>query len=251
MNLFRNTILLILSVFSTSSLLAQNSFTKGVILNKSDYSKIVHAHIINTTSKIGVSSNSNGEFTIQTNKEDTLMISFIGFKSIKVQVSKISPIIYLERTIYTIEPYTVLPYKNFNEFREAFTDLEIEDTVKQKINPSIMAFVQPFNPSNLNGGLSFGGPISSLAAKFNKRIKDRKHYEHLLQRDKYEAFLVAKFNPKLITQATSLKEKYQINSFMEYCDFTDKFIEFSSHYNLVDQIIKCFEEYSNLPLANK
>jgi hypothetical protein len=250
-NLIRTILLISIFTFCTSSIVAQKQFIKGIILSQSDTSIISHAHIINTTSKIGVTSNKNGKFSIQANPEDTLIISFIGFESLRIYVSKINGKVYLTRAIHTLDPYTVLPYKDFNAFKEAFTDLEIKDTMKHKINPSIMALVKPFNPANINGGISFSGPLSSLAAKFNKRIKDRKNYERLLQRDKHKAFLATKFNPTIIKQATTLKEEYQINSFMEYCDFTDQFIEFSSHYNLMDQIINCFDEYNNLPLANK
>jgi hypothetical protein len=230
---------------------AQKTFIKGVILSNSDSSIISNAHIINVNSRIGVTSNPNGTFSIQTELNDTIVISFIGFRSLKIIASKTQPNIYLEREIYTIDPYTVLPYKSFQEFKEAFIQLELEDTVKHKMNPSIMVFAQPFYPNNINGGLSFSGPISGLAAKFNKRIKDRKNYEKLLIRDKYEAFLATKFNSNIIKQTTLLRNDSQINSFMEFCDFTDQFIEFSSQYNLFDQIINCYEEYNNLPLANK
>ncbi|MGB0887869.1 MAG: hypothetical protein ACPGSL_07085, partial [Vicingaceae bacterium] len=51
---------------------------------------------------------------------------------------------------------------------------------------------------------------------------------------------------KLFKKATDLAD-----NFAELGTSTDNFIEFSSHYNLVNQIIKCFKEYNNLPLANK
>lgn len=251
MNLFRITVLTIIFALSTIPLVAQNLFTKGLILNQSDSTQIVHAHIINTTTKIGVTSNKNGEFTIQTKPKDSLSISFIGYKPLNISVSEITSIIYLERALYTIEPYTVLPYKNYDEFKIAFIKLKLEDTVKHKMNPSTIALAQHFYPENLNGGITIRGPISAIAAKFNKRIKDRKHYESLLIKDKYKAYLATKFNAKIVQQATTLKEVCPINAFMEYCDFTDQFIEHSSHYTIVDQIINCFDAYKKMPILNK
>lgn len=251
MNLFRTILIVVFCVFNAYLLTAQNQTTKGVILSKSDSSKITGAHIINITSEIGVTSNPNGTFSIQTNPNDTLIISFIGYKSLKIEASEIPTNIYLGQETYTIEPYTVLPYNNFNEFRKAFTQLELEDSVKHKMNPSIMVMAQPFYPNNINGGISFNGPISALAALFNKRIKDRKNYERLMAKDKYEALIAKKFNSNTIKQTTLLKNDTEINAFMEYCDFTNQFIEFSSQYKLFDEIINCFEEYSSLPMANK
>jgi len=237
-------------VIGTFHLSAQKTFKAGVILKKSDSSIINHVHIINTTLKIGVTTNQHGTYTIVSKPTDTLIISFVGFHSLKNIASEISSTIYLEREIYTIEPYTVLPYKDFHEFKEAFTNLELYVPVKHKINSSIMLLAQPFNPNNINGGLSFSGSISSLAALFNKRIKDRKNYEKLLQQDKYQTFIASKFNPNIIKQTTLLRDDTYINSFMEYCDFNDQYIEFSSQYNLFNQIIKCFDEYHSLPIAD-
>jgi len=249
-NLFRTILLFTFSAFSTISLVAQKQFIKGIILSQSDSSIISHAHIINTTSKIGVTSNQTGDFFIKAKSEDTLLISFIGFESQKIQASKVGNEIYLKRAIHTLESHTVLPYKDFKEFREAFTNLELKKTTKFKLNKSFLLSIDELKlwspPQNI-----LRGQFTALAAKFNKRIQDKKNYERLLKRDKNKAFLATKFNPTIIKQATTLKEEYQINSFMEYCDFTDQFIEFSSHYNLMDQIINCFDEYNNLPLANK
>lgn len=247
MSFFRTILILFFCVFNIFILVAQKGLISRTILNKSDSSIISHANIINTTSKIGITTNDDGKFTILTEPSDTLIISFIGFQTIAVKSSEIKTTIYLERAIYTIEPYIVLPYKNFKEFKEAFTNLTIEDTVKHKMNRSIITHIKPFDPSNLNGGLSFGGPISSIAAKFNKQIKDRKNYECLLLKDAYKLMLAKKFNATIIEQVTLLKNDTQIDSFMEYCDFNKNFIEFSSQYILFNQILNCFDEYNNLP----
>ncbi|MDG1475738.1 MAG: carboxypeptidase-like regulatory domain-containing protein [Vicingaceae bacterium] len=252
MNLLRIIAFTTIFIFSAPLLIAQEvSVTDAKILSQYDSTIITGAHIINLNSKIGVVSNNNGDFTIQTELNDTLLISFIGYHSLKIEASEITTNIYLKKETYIIEPYTVLPYKNFEEFKEAFVNLELKDTAKNKINPSIMALVKPFNPSNLNMKITFNGPISGIAAKFNKRIKDKNNYLKLLARDKHKAFLATKFNSNIVSQATLLKDESQIKSFMEYCDFTEHFIEFSSHYNLVDQIVNCFEEYQNLPIAVK
>jgi hypothetical protein len=250
-NLFKTILILSTCLLSTISLVAQNKFVAGVILNLSDTTPISNAHVINVNSSIGVTSNQQGSFSIQAKLADTLLISFVGYQPFKVCVSEIESTIYLERAIHTLEPYTVLPYQDFNAFKEAFTNLQLKDTLKHKMNHSIMALVQPFNPANLNGSLSFSGPISALASKFNKRIKDKKNYDRLIARDQHKAFLGTKFNSEIVKQATLLQEAYQINAFMDYCDFTNHFIEHSSHYTIVDQIITCFEEYHHLPMANK
>ncbi|MBL4668781.1 MAG: carboxypeptidase-like regulatory domain-containing protein [Flavobacteriales bacterium] len=251
MNLFRTILIVGFGLFNTITLVAQKHITKGVILNKKDSTPVENAHVINVNSNNGIKSNVYGEFTISTKKRDTLLISFIGFKTLKIIEFENLDTFYLEKETFTLESYTVLPYKNFKEFKEAFVKLELKDTVKHKINSSILALVKPFNPNNLNGKFAFSGPFSSLAAMFNKQIKDKKNYDKLVAKDKYKAQLYKKFNPQLIKRVTLLNDSLIVDDFMIYCDFTDKFIELSSQYELFDEIINCFEEYSNLPIVYK
>ena len=249
MNLFRTILIFSTCIFSNILLVAQNKYTTSIILNQSDSTIISHAHIINTASKIGVISNKNGSFSIQAKPADTLLSSFVGFEPLKIRISEIESNIYLERAIQSLESYTVLPYKNFNEFKEAFISLEKKDTSKFKLNTSFVLSVntlRSFVPKAL-----LTGKITNFASLFNKHIKDRKHYESLLRKDKYKAYLGTKYNSKIVKQTTTLPDESQINSFIEYCDFSDQFIASSSHYILVDQIINCFEEYTNLSMINK
>jgi hypothetical protein len=236
-NLFRTILLFTFSAFSTISLVAQKQFIKGIILSQSDSSIISHAHIINTTSKIGVTSNQTGDFFIKAKSEDTLLISFIGFESQKIQASKVGNEIYLKRAIHTLESHTVLPYKDFKEFREAFINLELKDTIKDIVSPSIMlsvAELKSYIPRGMRKSGAYGNP-------------GREVYLEMLRKDKIRA---SRFNPLVINSITQIKNENQIKSFIEYCDFTDHFIDNSSEYRLVDQIIYCFEEYSNLSMAS-
>tara|TARA_B100000809_G_scaffold9521_1_gene9046 strand:+ start:34460 stop:35176 length:717 start_codon:yes stop_codon:yes gene_type:complete len=237
-NLFRTTILISFSALSSISLVAQKQFTKGLILSQTDSSIISHAHIINTTSKNGVISNQTGSFFIQAKLEDTLLISFIGFEALKIQVSEAEHKIYLKRAIYNIRPFTVLPYKDFKEFREAFTKLEIKDTLKDIVNPSIMlsiAELKSYIPRGMRKSGAYGNP-------------GKEAYLKMLKKDNLRTI---RFNPIVIKKITQIKTENQIKTFIEYCDFTDHFIDSSTEYRLVDQIIYCYKEYINLPMASK
>ena len=238
MNLFQAILLMSFYALSTFSLIAQKQFTSSKIISKLDSSIISHAHIINLNSKTGVTSNENGMFSISTKPEDTLFISFIGFESLKVQASEIENNIYLNRAIHTIEAYTVLPYKDFNEFKEAFTNLEIKDTIKDIVNPSIILSVAELK-SYIPRGMRKSGAY---------RDSQKEAYLEMLRKDKLRT---QRFNPQVIKRLTQINSENKIKSFMEFCDFTNQFIEFSSEYNLVDRIINCFEEYKNLPMDNQ
>ncbi|MGB0888167.1 MAG: hypothetical protein ACPGSL_08605, partial [Vicingaceae bacterium] len=223
MSLFRLIIILPFFIGCSCSIFAQKQFTKGKILAQSDSSKIVHAHIVNLSSGYGVVSSNNGEFIIQSKPKDSLLISFVGYHSVKVLSTNTYLTVYLKKANYSLEAYNVLPYKDFKEFREAFTKLKIEDTTRYMINESIYLSVDELRSWSPPQNSIFRGQITALASKFNKRIKDKKVYDKLIARDEHKAYLATKFNAKLIRQATYLKKENKINAFMEYCDFTDNF----------------------------
>lgn len=225
-----------------------NQPVKAIILSKTDSSSIVSAHVINLTAKNGVISNDNGEFTIYPNKNDSISISIIGYNTIILLAKDIPTTIYLEERNYELELYNVVPYKNFNEFKEAFVKLELPDTFRH-INPTIYLskeeLVQAYNEAQM------GIVIPIDFSSFGKRAKDKANYDMLLQRDKYEAFLATKFNPNLVKRILKLNDVAKLNDFIAYCDFSDEFIAHNNNYNIITQIFDCYDEYIALPLASK
>lgn len=215
---------------------AQKTLKSGVILSKTDSTPIKFAHVININSSIGVTSRENGNYSIYAKKEDTLLISFIGYKTLRVQVSKIFNHIYLEKQIYSLESFIVLPYKNFKEFKEAFVKLELKDTALNKLNTSFVLSVE-----ELRSYIPIGIPLSR-----SYHNKDKENYKQLLENDKQQALITTRFNPKLIKRITTLEDLMSVKLFMDYCDFTDQFIAISSDYEIITQIFICYDEYNAL-----
>jgi len=210
----------------------------GLILNQQDSSPVINAHIFNLNSNRGVVSNLEGKFSIEVKSNDTLQISIIGFESKKVTNSQVIKNIYLKRKNYEIE---------FKEFKKAFVKLELKDGLPQ-VNQSI--FLSKEELRSYDGSSGAVGGISAILGHFNKYVQDKKKYDRLIKKDQLEARLAKKFTPQLVKNATSLKNSATIQSFMEYCDFTNSFIDHSSEYELTIQIIKCYNEFNSLTISD-
>lgn len=237
-----------LLVVFISDLKAQHN---GIILSNLDSTALAQAHIINITKKTGVVSNDKGEFSMTPEPTDSIVISMMGFHSLKLLGGQLTDTIYLEQRNYVLELYNVIPYKTFAEFKEAFVKLELPDTFKH-INPTIY-----LSKEELIGidrvsqqGIIISGVVSSLFAAFNKRMKDKANYEMLLLRDEYEAFLATKFNPDLVKRITELNDKSTLEDFIAFCDFSNDFIANNNNYTIITRTFECYDEYLNLPLAS-
>jgi hypothetical protein len=234
-------------VFGTGAYAQQKDVLSGVLLTKEDSTPIVRAHIINLSAKRGTISDVQGNFSISPQPTDSISISVIGYKTLVMEAQYLPEIIYLVERNYQLELFNVMPYKTFEEFREAFVNLDLPDTTRH-VNPTIYLSKEELvgMGRSTTGGIIIPGVISSIFASFNKLMQDKITYEELLQRDEYEAFLATKFNGDLVQRITQLKDNSEINDFIKYCDFSNHYIEHNSNYTIITQVFECYDEYISL-----
>jgi hypothetical protein len=215
------------------------------ILSNKDSSVIGFVHIINLTTKHGVISDYNGEFHFTVNENDTIKLSVLGYEQLKIDAKSVPAIIYLSPKNYELEEFTVIPYKDFEEFKEAFINLVIVDSTL-RMNQSLFMFEEDLFLFNNNGrfGIVVQGPISSLYDYFSKRGKSKIRYEELLARDRFKSYLATKYNNKLVAEVTKIDDEKKIDAFMQYCNFSDEFIAKSNDYDIIKAIQDNFKKFS-------
>lgn len=224
---------------------AQSIFTlNSTILSTKDSTPVGFVHIINTFTNYGVVSEYDGSFSFLVVENDTLKISAIGYTTSSIPVNKGLNKIYISPKNYDLEEFTVIPYKDYNEFRYAFSELELYDSTLQ-ISPLIFLNGHLYNYIDNGGrlGITVSGGISMIYDALSKQGKSKRRYEQLIIRDRYKAFLATKFNTKVIQQATYVDDKIVLDDFKLYCDFSDDFIEKSNGYEIIKQIQDCYREY--------
>ena len=240
------TVLIFFNFFLTTvELKAQSIFTlNSTILTTKDSTPVGFVHIINLFTNYGVVSEYDGSFSFLVAENDTLKISAIGYNTIKIPVNKNLSEIYITPKNYDLEEFTVIPYKDYNEFRYAFSELELYDSTTQ-ISPLIFLNGHLYNYVDNGGrlGVTISGGISMIYDALSKQGKSKRRYEQLIIRDRYKAFLATKFNTKIIKQATYVDDEIVLNDFKLYCDFSDDFIEKSNGYEIIKQIQDCYREY--------
>lgn len=232
---------------------AQDVFNlNAVVLSAKDSTPIGFVHIINTTTKYGVVADYNGEFNFNVMENDTLKLSAIGYETAKIAVKKNLSAIFVHPKNYDLEEFTLIPYKNFEEFKQAFADLELPDTTLH-INPSIFMFDEDlyFYRGSGGFGIVIEGGISKLYDYFSKQGRSKRRYEELLARDRYKSYLAEKFNNETIRKATYITDDVTLNDLKEYCDFSDEFIANSNDYEIIKQIQDCYKEYLKANPAKK
>ena len=105
---------LIVLILSSSTIFSQNLV--ATVENSSDNKPISSVHVINLTQVVGVITDKQGKFEIPAKLNDTLYLSYLGFKSIKVRVTNDllkfeNSKIQLTELAYALEEVIVKPYE--------------------------------------------------------------------------------------------------------------------------------------------
>jgi|GEM_PF-895189 len=106
----------ILLFFLSENCLAENITIKGQVLNDSLNTPVVYANIAIKGYPVGISTNEKGEFSFHIptiHKNDTLIVSAIGYQSYECVVNKIllsdTLVISLKEQVYKLNDVTIIP----------------------------------------------------------------------------------------------------------------------------------------------
>ncbi len=103
----------------------------GTVVNGENNNLLSGANII-TSYNFGTKSNELGEFSIHTQKNDTITISFVGYKTLKYVAPDKKPGKYLVkfkmyRDSISLREVEVFPYPTYEEFKAAFIEHDKQD----------------------------------------------------------------------------------------------------------------------------
>jgi hypothetical protein len=125
----------------------------------------------------------------------------------------------------------------YEQFKKEFLELEVEDPLANLDlhlpSPEEMRMLA------CQGGIVMPGPISILYDQFSKEARSKEIYAGLMKKD--EAAL--RYNDALITKLTGIKDKDEIQKFMDFCAIQIQFILKSSDYELYAAIMDCYGEF--------
>jgi hypothetical protein len=226
------------------------SINGRIITENSEENYISKAHIINKNLNTGTISDDNGYYTIKCNYGDSLIISAIGFKTVRLKIqnnSNISVVMY--PVTYTLNEVVIHPYKTYSEFKQAFIALKLPAEepfmdLNYK-NFEHFAFDSRINndKTSSGAGVVIEGPITALYNAFSKKAKELKIYAELIEKDNYKLKLSKKYNPEIVKNITGIKSDETLVIFMKYCDIQDKFIETATEYELYLAINECYTSF--------
>ena len=238
------------TVFSQETTIIQK--VSGTIVNDNTKLPLSNVNIININKVRGTVSDSKGNFEIEVGVTDTLHLSLIGFKSIKIRVTndwvknKITKIQMTESAI-ALEEVIVRPY-------DLTGYLEIDSKLiptKENYRYSISGLEQGYEAGEYSPGAfskvmgSIFNPADMLYNFFGKKPKELKRLKSLKKDETVRNLLASKFDRETISVLLGI-DKNEIPEILERCNYSESFIRTANDLQIMDAISECYEEYKIL-----
>ncbi len=191
----------------------------------------------------------DGTFFLPLHKEDTLLISYIGYLP---EILYITPsdstqapaaLITLKSTSYELDAVNILPWpETYAELKRAIIQLNIKDEKMALLNiPGIPRNIPQLSDGTY--GVTAMGPVQLLYNAFSKRAKQARNYRKKVKIEKRFDLIYLKYNRELVARITGLKDPIETDTFMKYCGLSDEFVLSAKDYDIYLAILECWRNY--------
>ncbi len=237
--------------------IAQDSIKnlKGRIISVTDKKPLQSAHVINMNTADGTITNSDGEFSIPVKANDTIHISYIGYQSIKLKITKDllkgnELEIAIHEKVVNIDEVTVkvhnligvLEIDAKNVPKDQFSRIHI-DGLPQAYE---VGRPQTKDYTSLSGALF--NPLDFWYQKFGKKPKELKKLKKLKEEDKLRNIMEEKFSREILMDYMDMSRK-ELNDLLKECNYSNNFIRKASDLQVIEAVLECYENYRAIKLG--
>jgi len=225
---------------------------KALVLNAQTDAAMESVHIVNLNQVIGTITNQNGEFTIKAAVNDTLYLTFLGFKSQKIRVTNDmfkfkDTKIKLTELAYALEEVVLKPYQLTGYLEIDVKNLPINNAYQYSISGLSVGYeAGKKNPSAVTKVLgAILNPADLLRNLFGKKPNQMRKLRQIKEDDQIRDLLATKFDRETLTELLQL-EKVDIQDILNNCNYSKSFITTANDLQILDAISSCYEEYKVL-----
>lgn len=221
---------------------------KGTITSSSTDEPLSDVNIVNINQVVGVATDLNGEFEIKAKVNDTLHLSYVGYKSIKVRVTNDwlkfgnTEIIMTELAL-ALEEVTVksleltgylevdmnqVPIRNNNQYRISGLYGKAYEGGKPNIATKVLGAI--FNPADF------------LYNMFGRKPNEMHKLKKIKEDDEIRNQLAKRFDREMLMVLLQVT-KYDLDEIVNQCNYSKDFINTANDLQILDAISECYEEY--------
>ena len=225
----------------------------GIVENASDSKVITNAHVLNLNKvKMAITDN-DGRFFIDADVNDTLYISYLGFKSIKIRVS--NDLIKYQNTRFkltelalALEEVIIRPYQ-----LTGFLDIDARNIPINRARrfsiPGLPTGGYEAGNRNPVGAIrllqAFSNPADFLYNIFGKKPNQLRKLKKARANNEIRDLLSVKYDRKTLEELLQI-DRVDIDEILRKCNFSASFIKGANDLQILEAISGCYDEYKIL-----
>jgi len=256
----RYSLLLFFSLLASTLSIAQEKEAdkvSGVIVNASNDSALENVNIVNLNQVVGTITNKKGEFEIAAKANDTLHLSYLGFKSIKVRVTN-DWLKYGNSKIELTELALALEEVVVNQLKlTGYLEVDIKQVplVNNNYRYNISGLPTSGYEADSQGTVnkiigSIFNPADFLHRMFGKKPNELRKLKKMKQDDEIRNLLSSRFDREMLTALLQV-DRVDLDEIVNQCNYSKGFIKTANDLQILDAISECYEEYKVLSRGRK
>ena len=231
----------------------KSSIVKGKITDSGNDIAMEGVNIVNINQVSGTTTNIDGEFQVKAKTNDTLHLSFLGYKSIKVRVTNDwirfgnRTTIKLTELALALEEVVVNKLKLTGYLEIDIKQIPIQKNVRYSISGLNSGYESsPRTPSMVTKVLgAIFNPADFLHNVFGKKPREMRKLRKMKQQDEIRNILASRFDREMLTALLKV-DKIDLELLISECNYSDDFIRTANDLQILDAISECYEEYKIL-----
>ena len=241
-------------LFSSLFCFSQEKDTEvlGVIVDATTNRTLEDVNIVNINQVVGTTTNSNGEFKLKAKANDTLHLSYIGYKSIKVKVTNDwikfgSSRITLTELALALEEVVVNELKLTGYLEVDIKQVEVNTNYRYSISGLSTGYEAGNNSRNAVDKIlgSIFNPLDFLYNTFSSKGQELKKLKQMKKDDEIRALLASRFDREMLMVLLQVN-KIDLDEIITQCNYSRDFISTANDLQVLDAISECYEEFKVL-----
>lgn len=254
-----NRYFLLIMLLVTLSMNAQGvSAVKGRIVEAGTINPLQNVNIVNLNKVLGTATNNNGEFEIKVSVNDTLHLSYLGYKSIKVRVTNDWVNFATIATIEMTELALALEEVVLNQMKlTGYAELDIQQVpYQQNFRYSISGLTTGYESKPRTAGAitrvlgAIFNPADFLYKMFGKRPNEMHKLRKMKKDDEIRNILSSRFDRQMLTALLQV-DRVDLDLLITECNYSKDFVRTANDLQILDALSECYEEYKILSRSRK
>lgn len=223
---------------------------KALVENESTGMPLSSVHVLNLTQVVGTITDAQGVFQIPAAPKDTLYLTYLGFKPLKIAVTNDmvkfgNATFQMTELAFALEEIVVKPYQLTGYLDIDARNVPINAAQRYRIPglPNSGYEARNNNKSAINKTLgALFNPADFLHNLFGKNPQQMRRLKKMREDDEIKNLLASKFDRQVLMQFLQLDRK-SIDEILINCSYSDAFIKQANDLQILEAISKCYEEY--------